>query len=123
MLIENDKRIVTSKRRRASTYFVKDNPKGINIATFITRLTFCLFWRDIERCANRRTGERASSCIHDFDNSKIRENRFAHGISSGVVLIKQDISRFDITVNHPTLVSIVNCSTDRAKEIHYLGRG
>src|SRR5437588_6351416 len=108
MLIEDGKRTFTLKRRYSSTYFVEGNTEGIQIARFVARLTFRLFWRNIQGRANRRTGECAGCCPQYFNDAKIRENRFAHWVSTGVVLIEQDIRRFDIPVNHSTVVSIIN---------------
>ena len=38
------------------------------------------------------------------------------------MLVQQDIRRFDIPVNHPFLVGIINGKTDRRKEIDDLDR-
>src|SRR5205814_6573308 len=40
-----------------------------------------------------------------------------------VALVKEDISWFDVAVNHAALVSIVDGLADGAKEVNDLGRG
>src|SRR5438874_11826417 len=122
MLMDDGKGTITLKRRYSGAHFEECDAQGIQIARFVARLTFRLFRRNIQGCANRRTGKRASSCPQHFHNAKIRENRFAHWIARRVVLIEQDIRRFDITVNHSMLMSIINRRTNGGKKMNGLAR-
>jgi len=58
-----------------------------------------------------------------FGNTKIREDGFPHWIARRVAFIEQDVSRFDIAMDHALPVSVVNGQANRGKELNDLHGG
>ena len=60
MLHDNGDGTITLKWSHSCTDFIKDDPKGVDIAPLIAGTTLRLLWGDIEWSTKPPTGERVS---------------------------------------------------------------
>src|SRR5205823_4399328 len=122
MLRDHSDRRITSERRHAGYHLIENDPERINIAALVARVTSTLLWRTVERCPRLRSAKSSTGNSQEFGNAEVGENRFTHRIACRIMLVQQNIRRFDIAVNHTLLVGIVNGKTYRCKKMNDLSR-
>src|SRR5579875_3559197 len=99
---------------------VENHAQRIEVGTRTDRSILYLLRRDIKRRPQNATGHRLARRPLQFRQTKIRKNRFTHWVAFRVTRIQQDISRFDVTMNHALLMRIIQCQTNRSKKMHDL---
>ena len=113
---------VTLKRQSACDHFKQDDAKRVDVAALIACLPPHLLGGNVER----RSGLSSRQCgwggSQKLGKTKIRENGFPHRIMSGVALVEENISGFEVAMDHMLLVSIINSEADGCEELHQLGR-
>jgi hypothetical protein len=121
MLFHESNWVLTLKGRLARCDLIKNDTKGVNVAVFITRVAVRLLRRNVERRANLSTGERACRYAQKLGNAKVSEDGFPYRIVCLVACIEQNISRFEVAMNHAILMGIMNSKTDRGEELYNHG--
>src|SRR5436305_5259060 len=111
MLLRNGQCVMTLERWPSCTQFKENHTQRVNVA----RRGYCsplyLFGRGIQWCPAQVVRTHITRCAYDCGNAKISEHRFAHRIVPGALLVEQNTARFQIAMQHPSLMSILNGST------------
>lgn len=113
---------VALKGQPTRDHFKQNNSKRVDVATLITRVASHLFRGYVEWCPRLSSRKCARGCSQELCKAKIGENGFAHRVMCCVPLVEQNISRFEVAMDHAMLVSIVNGKTDRREKLHNLCR-
>ena len=111
---------VALKRKPAGDHFIQDDPKRVDITALIARVATHLFGCNVEWYPKLSSRECGIGRSQEPCKAKVGENGFAHGVACGVLLVEQNIGGFEVAVNHPLLMSVIDSEANRGKKLHNL---
>lgn len=112
---------IATKWRDACGHFIEDNTERVQVAPPVARKPTRLFGRDIEG-GTEHFGRVGRNSLQ-LGNAEVCEDRRAYSIPPGKALVKDDVGRFDVAMDHAFLMGIVKSEANRCEDIHYVAGG